>query len=415
MSLIKKLSLEELDEFIRIDTNAYPGVYNHSPDVQERIKKSITKTQLEDESADYYGIYRDTKLVGGMRIHHFTANVLSSKVPVGGIGSVAVDLLYKKEKVAKEILEYFVRHFRENQVSLVALYPFRPDFYSQMGFGYGTKMNQYKVKPEGFRKDLLSSKNQIQFLTKEHKDLVVECYQRYAVKTHGMMDKTAFGAEALFVNPNQLMVGYVQNGKVEGYLSFSIKKESETNFVFNDIHVKEFVYENKEALSQLLTFLHSQADQFNRIVFNTHDEHFHFLLNDPSNGSNQLIPSVYHESHTSGVGLMYRVVDVARFLEEHRFGMVDCTVKFNVKDSFFPENEQTLVVEFIDGKATEVNGPYEVEVTMDISDFSSVVMCATDISSLYRYGAVDISDETYLKRLDVLFKTHEKPICMTAF
>lgn len=415
MSLIKKLSLEELDEFIRIGTNAYPGVYNHSPDVQERIKKNITKTQLEDESADYYGIFRDNKLVGGMRLHHFAANVLSSKVSVGGIGSVAVDLLHKKEQVAKEMLEYFLRHFREKQVSLVALYPFRPDFYRQMGFGYGTKMNQYKVKPQGFRKDLLSRKNYIQYLTLEHKDLVVECYQRYAVKTHGMMDKTAFGAEALFTNPNQLMVGYVQDGRVEGYLSFSFKRESETNFVFNDIHVKEFVYESKEALSQLLTFLHSQADQFNRIVINTHDEHFHFLLNDPCNGTNELIPIVHHESHTSGVGIMYRVVDVARFFEEHQFGMVDCTVKFTIKDSFLPENEQTIVAQFIDGKATEVKGSFDVEVTIDISDFSSVVMCATDMNSLYRYGALEISDETYLKTLHVLFKTHEKPICMTAF
>jgi predicted acetyltransferase len=415
MSLVKKLSTQELDEFIRIDTNAYPGVYNHSPDMQERIKKHITKTQLEDESADYYGIFREDKLIGGMRIHHYTMNVLSSMVPVGGVGSVAVDLLHKKEKVAKELLEYFLRYFREKQVSLVSLYPFRPDFYRQMGFGYGTKMNQYKVRPQAFRKDLLSNKNCIQYLTAEHKDLVVDCFQRYAVKTHGMMEKSAFEADALFKNPNQLLVGYVQDERVEGYLSFSFKKESETNFALNDIHVKEFVYESKEALSQLLTFLYSQADQFNRIVFNTLDEHFHFLLNDPSNGTNELIPSVYHESHTSGVGMMYRVIDVARFFGEHQFGIVDCSVKFNIKDSFLPENEQSIIVEFVDGKASEVNGPFDVEVTMDISDFSSVVMCATDMKTLYRYGAIKITDEAYLNTLHALFNTHEKPICLTAF
>jgi predicted acetyltransferase len=42
---------------------------------------------------------------------------------------------------------YFLRHYREQGAPLVALYPFRPDFYRQMGFGYGTKMDQHRVKP----------------------------------------------------------------------------------------------------------------------------------------------------------------------------------------------------------------------------------------------------------------------------
>lgn len=417
MSSIRKLSIEDLDEFARIDTNAYPGVYNHTPEMQERLKSKLIETQKDDDSVDYFGLFREEKLLGGMRIHHYSMNLLSNIVPVGGVGSVAVDLLHKKEKVAKELIEYFLRYFRDKKVSMVALYPFRPDFYKQMGFGYGTKINQYKVKPHGFKAG--KEKDNIQYITVDHKQLVIDCYNRFMKQTHGMMGKTTYELEALFKNPNMIMIGYLNEEKLEGYLSFSFKRESETNFTFNDIHVKEFVYENNEALSQLLSFLYSQADQFNRVVINTQDEHFHFLLNDPSNGTNEIIPSVYHESHTSGVGIMYRIVDIAEFfkqLNQYQFGNANCTIKLTVYDSFLPENEQNIVIKFNNGY--QVMGIYEnfdVELTLDISDFSSVVMCATDIKSLHRYGLVKLSDIAYLNTLNQMFKTHDKPICMTAF
>ena len=82
------------------------------------------------------------------------------------------------------------------------------------------------------------------------------------------------------------------------------------DFIRNDIHVRELVYETPAALSELLTFLHTQADQIRTIILETQDEFFHHLLLDPRNDSASLIPSVFHESNIQGVGIMVRVVDV---------------------------------------------------------------------------------------------------------
>lgn len=35
---------------------------------------------------------------------------------------------------------FYLRHYRERGTPLTALYPFRPDFYRSMGFGFGTKV-----------------------------------------------------------------------------------------------------------------------------------------------------------------------------------------------------------------------------------------------------------------------------------
>ncbi|MFT4412340.1 enhanced intracellular survival protein Eis [Fredinandcohnia humi] len=417
MSIIRKLSVEELDEFVQIDTNAYPGVFNHSPEVQQRLKQQFHTTQESDPRTDYYGLFRDERLLGGMRLHHYTMNFSSTLMEVGGVGSVAVDLLHKKEGVAKELIEYFIAYFRNKNCPLVMLYPFRLDFYKKMGFGYGTKMNQYKIKPSSFPKYLGEKK--LQFLTENHTKHILDCYNRYASTQHGMMLRTEIEADSFFKNPNLLYVGYVEEDKVLGYLSFTFKKESETNFSFNDLHVKEFIYENVEAKNQLFSFLHSQFDQINRVVIHTQDEYFHFPLQNPTNGTNHLLPSVYHEIECSGLGLMYRVVDVAGFfkvLKGHNFNNVTSRIKFVIQDSFVNENSGPIMVNFTDGIASVVdNSDYEFVVSIDISDFSSLVMGVVTAKALFQNGLLAISDYRKLGVLNRLFQTEEKPICMTAF
>jgi len=97
-------------------------------------------------------------------------NLLSTKIPAGGIGFVGVHLLHKKEKVAKEILTYFIDHYKNLGASMALLYPFRPDFYKKMGFGFGTSMNQYKVKPSNLPKG--NSKANISFAKEDEANYI---------------------------------------------------------------------------------------------------------------------------------------------------------------------------------------------------------------------------------------------------
>lgn len=417
MSEIRKLDAGEAEQVVRIMAQAYPGFGFNTEEAKKRLKERYAQVMREDQASGFYGLFRENRLLGAMRLFDFTLNLHGTRIFAGGVGSVAVDLLHKKEKVAKELVTFFLRHYRERGASTTLLYPFRVDFYKQMGFGLGTKMNQYSIRPESLPNR--GTKQHLVYLQKDDKEELVACYNRYADKTHGMIEKNEYECAALFDNPENTIVGCRIEGKLAGYLVFSFKKACEDNRFLNNMFVTELIYETPEALADLLTFLHSQADQINRIVMNTQDEYFHHLLSDPRNGTNNILPPVYHESNVSGVGLMYRIIDVPQVfnqLAKRSFNGQSCKLKLTIGDSFLEENEGSTVIHFIDGYPTVANGgEYEVEVQMDISDFSSLLLGAVPFAQLYTYGLAQLSNPAYISTLNKLFWTDAKPKCTTPF
>jgi len=422
-SSVRVLSPEDFDAYARIAINAYPGWRVVSEEDKERTRQRLLRYHEEDPTATFYGLFRDGRLLGGMCFHDFTMNFLGNLIMVGGVGHIAVDLLHKKEHVAKEIMTYFLRHYRDRGAPIVLLYPFRPDFYKKMGFGYGTKMNQYRVQPIALPRG--ASKAHIRYLDESacpgDGQALWDCHTRFTSKTHGMIEKSEYELMRMMRDPQLRIVGYEEAGRVLGYLAFTF--EHTDNFLLNDLHVRELVYESPEALSELLTFLHTQADQIRRVIIDTQDDLFHHLLADPRNGSEALIPHVYHESNVQGVGIMYRVINVPRafdVLGERDFGGQTCKLRLTIGDSFLVENAGSVHLCFKKGRICEIDGTggdrdCDVEVRMDVAEFSSLLMGAVNFRSLYRYGLAELSDPGYVTVVDRIFAVEEKPICMTPF
>lgn len=133
-----------------------------------------------------------------------------------------------------------------------------------------------------------------------------------------------------------------------------------------------------------------------------------------------MLPRVlYHQSNVQGVGLMYRVVDVPRLFEaltEHDFNGQSCRVKFSIRDTFLPENAGSWVVGFENGRThLTAQDDYDVEVKLDIAEFSSLVMGTVRFQQLITYNLAAISDADYIHDVDRLFQVNQKPICMTSF
>jgi predicted acetyltransferase len=350
-----------------------------------------------------------------MRFHDFKMNFLGTWIAAGGVGLVAVELLHKKEHVAKEMISYFLQHYRKRATPIVLLYPFRPDFYRAMGFGYGSKRSQYRVRPAAFPKG--SSKAHVRYLGPEDKQAIIDCYDRFTAQTHGMIYKTEREMRGLFRNQQNQIVGCEIDGQLRGYLVYTF--EQGDTFITNDMHIHEWIYETPAALSQLLTFLHTQADQIRRVIVDTHDEDFHHLLLDPSDGSGKLIPSVYHQSNLQGVGLMVRVIDVPGLLDrlgERDFGGQTVTLRLAVEDSFLPENSGSTLLRFEDGCLQRLDGgSHNAEVHLGIADLSSLLMGTVAFSSLYNYGRARVSDPAYVDILTRAFAVQQEPACMTPF
>ncbi len=311
MVIVREMKDSEIDEFVRIMAEAYPGMEVFSPEERQKAKERIIK-KMEDNRVSLYGAYRGKQMVGGMRYHDYTMNLFGEKVLAGGVGMVAVDLRYKKEKdLQGDDSSRTSLHYRKRGAPLAVLWPFRPDFYRKMGFGYGAKISQYRVKPEVIPRG--DSKKHIRFFDVNDVPALVTFYNRYGALRNGMIEETETGfRHILEMGNNQWLVGYERNGKISGYINFGFAPAHEKSFLISNIVVREFLYESREALHEILTFLNSQSDQINNVVINIVDDDFHNIFLDPRNGTNNVMPSVYHESNTCGVGVMYRALDTCR-------------------------------------------------------------------------------------------------------
>jgi predicted acetyltransferase len=421
METIRVLKKAEIGEFMRLVLNAYPRFAMPLEHEALGFKERVLEAS-DDPSIGHYGYFLKEELLGVMRCHELKMNMFGEKVKAGGVGLLGVDLLHKKEHVAMKMMEYFHRMFGEKGACITLLYPFSVPWYRRMGYGYAAKIHQYRINPLGLPGG--DNKKDLCYLKEKDRGFVAECYSRFCDKTHGMCERAAYESNELFNNPHNIIIGCKKREKITGYMVFHFARGigrtvQVDNRYKNDIYVEELVYENQEALSQLMTFLYSQADQINRVVIQTQDEHFHHMLSDVSNGSDNVINPLYHESNVSGVGLMYRFIDVHKafeLLNKHNFSDQNLTMKLTIRDSFIPLNDGSAYIRFEKGLPKwEQELAYDVAISIDISDFSSLLMGVVPFERLYRYGLALVSDTRYVRNIDALFRVDEKPVCFTGF
>lgn len=405
----RKIKKEESESLARIGTNAFPGGGTTVEGVKKWIDGTIESQNLDDV---FYGTFKDNKLVGGTRYLNYQMNLLSQKVNVGGLGFVCVDLLHKKEKIAKEMIISFLEHYRTQKVNMTMLYPFSIPFYKKMGFGCGTEMYKFQVTPTSFPKG--DSKEHLSYATKEDEGLLLDCYNRIAKKTNGMMFKKTFS-----LSKDLNVVVYKKDDQIRGYMSFAFEEVKENYQYLLNLRLYQLMFEDVKVLREFSTFLNSQFDQVKRIVHTTQDDSLKYFLIDPTNGHFDVFKSLYLETYNTAQGAMYRVTDVVAIFQElssHNFAGQDCRLKVTIRDTLLPENDGSTIIVFEKGfiKSIDSNGEYDVEMALDISDFSSLLVGGIHLKGLLKHGLVSVSDDSYIDTLDRIFQ-NERPICVTYF
>jgi hypothetical protein len=68
MSRIKLLTEHEITDFVSIAFNAYPKVFNPCEENRKKFIKKFTEIQTSNPSQNFYGLYRDEQMLGGMQL-----------------------------------------------------------------------------------------------------------------------------------------------------------------------------------------------------------------------------------------------------------------------------------------------------------------------------------------------------------
>ena len=406
---IRLLFKKDAAQWDHILAHAYPAFTGS--DALKWMEEIIEK---RDEGV-FYGAWRNEKLAGGMRIYPLSMNVRHKRIEADGLGFVAVDMLHRKQKVAKDLVTFFLENARESGKNMASLYPFRVDFYKKMGFGYGTGLYRLAPRPDAFRYFTDAEKVEIGDKEKDFPEMI-ECYLRFIGKTNGMCEmlKGTFDR----ISKKYRFAVYRNNNRIEGFMFYGFVPVGEKLVYRNNMEVFYFIHETPEAFKALSTFIAAQSDQVERIFLQSHTPDIALALSDPTNGHSGTFHSEQLETTVTATAMMYRIIDFKRLIKESygmQFGTGDISVRFKVRDSFMPRNNEETVVVFSDGKAQISTKKHtDVEISLDISELASLFTGASTLRQLYGMGLIEMSNPEHMQALEAILET-ERPVCLTTF
>lgn len=412
MRKIKEIKKNELKDVLRLASKSYPSIGINSEQKIEEFETIILK-DYDQSNRKWYALYEDKKIIGSMVIYDFCINYYQQRIEAFGIGFVAVDLLHKKQKVCKEMLDWYMKHTKKNKKEIAMLFSFRPDFYKKMGFGFGTNCYNYKYTPDSFPKSNHVLKSQ--YLNIEHFDEVQDLFKDLFESTHGYISRRAGEIKQALNSESHIKVGFYNESHLEAYLIFHFEVDK-SNHENTDMHVQIF-YKSSAGLKSILHFIHTQADQVRYVYVYNQDSSFYYIMNDIRHRDLKVLQEPgYHFISEMGMGIMYKSIDHISLLLKKECQLNKLIIKFNILDDFPKQHTESFIIEWKNGKASNSNdSSFDIELTMNISEFSSWLMNSIDLTTLYRYGLLECSCFNALADLDKAFYYGQKPVCNTRF
>ncbi|MFJ7827533.1 enhanced intracellular survival protein Eis [Psychrobacillus sp. NPDC096623] len=418
--MIRLLQTKDLKQATDIASLAYPGMLIQSDEKKKEFIERLETEQNEENGIQFFGCFDEQdELLGIFRVNDFECNINGKFQRIFGIGMVAVHLLHKKEKIAFKLLSYFHNYARQENIALVSLYPFNPSFYRKMGYGYGPLRYEFKFKPGALITD--GNKSRVKFLSPADEEAIVSLYNEYAQNNHGMLKRTWKEREYIKTRKTYY-VGVEEENRLIGALAFTLEPVKDSHFLHQHMIIHEWIWSSPLAYKQLASWVSSQQDQVDRVIFRTNDQSFVYSLSNPMNDTNYVIPSVYHEVAKTGSGIMYRITNIENFVNDTNFHGLgrpqgNTKVLLAVEDSFIPEQQGIYELSYSSDqwKIHKVErNEVQAHITIGIHDLSSWWMGCVTIESLYNYGEVIIY-QLDPKKLDEWFKPKNGPICFTSF
>ncbi len=417
MENIKKIKKNEVEAFTQIMINAYPGFAAKEKDRLNLFKGRIDRLRKTKNNA-LFAYFENRKMLGIMRLLDFEMRFRGKDIKAGGIGLVGVDMMNKKRRIAKKMMKFYLDHYEKRKYYFALLYPFRPDFYKKMGFGYGSRSYDYKINPLQIR-DSEHRKFVKEAIVKNGKD-ILNCYEKFRHISEGLIKRDIDGIKSLMKSEKMKKVIYEEKGKISGYMLYHFSPEDDKNEFRNNIIVKELIYLKSRTLQGLMAFLRSQADQAEHIIFHSQDENLFYMFNDIRyKPAKFLTNGPHHITSESGNGIMYRIINPIKFFNSFKGKVFNVskpiTVSFEISDIFMNNSKYRFTIAFDKNGHKIIKENADLKISMDIAEFSSMIVGAVDLKTLYKYGLAEIKNSGKIDEINNIFRTADKPLCLTDF
>ncbi|WP_130862024.1 GNAT family N-acetyltransferase [Bacilliculturomica massiliensis] len=421
---IRALTPDDLTDYTGLYLNAYPSGKDLSEACFDKYFKRSLQAMGEYPHVHFFGLFEEGTLIATMKLIDFDINLFGQMRKATGLMSLGVHTLHKKKGAARDMVRFFEKYTVESGTAVSVLLPFRIDFYRKLGYGCGTRLDEYHIQMEYLPENRNLSR--LRMLSKSDMGKIVDCHREFVRRNHGALDKFEEEIRDMESDDEIRRIGYFEEGRLKGYAAFTYAGTSDHNYTLNMMDVKELIYHDQETLSALLGGLRLQNDLAQTVKIRSGEPDFFHLLRSPQDVSGNYIDFGFLQTNVSAVGTMYKIPEIRRFIEDtsHReFPPEDLTVGFCVRDEN-GEAEQRFAVGFAadDSRSRwsyagseKAFSEAEVHVACRLSDLSSLFMGSAEFGGLERLGVMKTDDPSYVGRLDLLFHARQKPFSNTDF
>jgi predicted acetyltransferase len=358
---------------------------------------------------------RDGELAGAMRLYDYTMNVRGRDALTGGLGSVGVATAHKRRGIARALVAWFIDDYRRRGAPFAALYPFKTDFYRTLGFGYGTPMQRYRFAPEKLRDD--GARGTVRVLGESDADALTACYERVRASTNGLIARHAWTAHRALREFALRVVGVEENGTLRGFMQTRAVGVTD-RLNRNELEVRDLFAEDEASLAALLGYLRAQRDQFARVTIESQDATLYLAAADPRDGTDLSIsPPTAHRVAETGLGIMYRILDVDGAFGYLPPSTVAFTLQVRIDDPFVVATNGGWTFRFGSQGAPRRDDGATPDGTLSIGihDLSSLIVGSLRLTDLVRHRLASLEPRDMLAPVDAAFASPQPPFCATRF
>ena len=205
----------------------------------------------------------DGRIVASLVLYPLAGWVRGQRVPLTGVGSVAVSPEHRRRGVGETLMRSALRELRQRGSAFSALYAFRGSYYRKLGFGVIEVVQQLAVSPANLPAS--DETRRVRRLLLPDRPAVEALYERVAAQGHFALARThEWWAQRLWGYPGDWVVYEGRRrGQIEGYLHYEVDT---THGPFHlGLTLTEFVAASPEARRGLVGYLASLADQVQEI------------------------------------------------------------------------------------------------------------------------------------------------------
>ncbi|HEY0393953.1 MAG TPA: GNAT family N-acetyltransferase [Candidatus Elarobacter sp.] len=415
-------------QLARLLADAYPIMRRTTVEALDETARALADS-ITQPGLLWVVAERDGDLAGVMRLYDYEMNVRGRDALTGGVGSVGVALAHKRRGIARALIGWYLDHYRERGAPFAVLHAFRLDFYRALGFGYGTPMHRYRFAPATLRDD--GARGTIRILGPDDAAALMECDERVRPSVNGLIRRHRSAVDRALNDAALRHVAVEEHGVVRAFMqTFAVPAADDMLRNRDELVVRELTYEDYAYRAALLGYLRSQQDQFTRVAIESQDDALYLASSDPRDGSDESVaPPAAHRIARTGLGVMYRIVDLERAFAHLPPSGMPFTLRLEVEDATFAETRGAWTFRFgpqaapqLDDTAASTTrsdgtstAAADATLTIGIADLSSVVMGSLRLRDAVRNRLANVEPRAKLELVDAAFRAEQRPYCTTRF